>query len=123
MEVRLGETLDFACEEVGLACVALALRDGLGRLADEAPADGRLPALTVDGAARFAALGWVETLAEPELHPRACWLPAEADAEGLPLLLTRLWSGCQRCADAVLAEALDRAGGALALYPAGGGGR
>ena len=44
--------------------------------------DGRAPAVAVEGPV------------PPELQPRACWLLAEADAEGVPLLLSRLWSGC-----------------------------
>ncbi len=80
--------------------------DALGRLADGVPVEGRslavpeerrVPTLAVEGAARLAVLGCVEARAEPpELQPRASLELAEAAAVGVPLLLTRLWSGCQR---------------------------
>jgi len=60
----------------------LALAEGAGREAAAVPVDGRAPTPPVEGPA------------PPELQPRACLLAAEADAEGVPLLLSRLWSGC-----------------------------
>ena len=54
--------------------------------------DGRAPAVPVEGRALAPPL---EGPAPPEPQPRACLLAA--DVEGLPLLLSRLWSGCHFC--------------------------
>ena len=72
-------------EGVALDCEALG--DGLGRLAPAEGAGREGEGVPVEG--RAAAVG-VVGLVPPELQPRACLLPAEVAAEGVPLLLRRL---------------------------------
>ena len=81
-EGRLAEGLALGCEALG---------DAAGRLAEGVPVEGRAPAVAGEGRAPVLP---VEGPAPPALQPRACWLAAEAEAEGVPLLLSRLWSGC-----------------------------
>ena len=69
-----------------------------GEVVGEGP--GRLA--LVDGVGRGAAEGRAAAVpaGDPELgglQPRACRLFTEAEAEGVPLLLNRLGSGCHFC--------------------------
>lgn len=75
-EDRLGEALEFPCEELGRVCEApalgdglgrLGLADGVGRLAEDVPVEGRAAALPVEGPARLAGLAFEEAplVAEP----------------------------------------------------------
>jgi hypothetical protein len=91
-EARLAEGLAWDRDALEDGLGRLALAEGEGREAEAVPVDGRAPALPVEGRALAVAL---EGPAPPELQPRACWLLA--DAEGVPLLLSRLWSGCHFC--------------------------
>lgn len=81
-EARLAEGAALDGDALGDGPGRLALVEGAGREAEPAPVDGRAPAPPVEGPA------------PPELQPRASLLLAEADAEGVPLLLSRPWSGC-----------------------------
>ena len=90
-EARLAEGLALDGEALGEGLGRLALAEGAGREGEGVPVDGRAPAVPVEGRAPTPP---VEGPVPPELQPRACWLLAEADAEEVPLLLSRLWSGC-----------------------------
>ena len=85
-EARLAEGL-----ALGDALGRLGLAEGAGREGEGVPVEGRAPAVAVEGRAPVLP---VKGPVPPELQPRACLLLAEADAVGVPLLLSRLWSGC-----------------------------
>ena len=78
-EPRLAEGLALDCE-------------ALGRLAPAEAAEREDEGVPVDGR---AAAPPDERPAPPESQPRACLLAADVD--GVPLLLSRLWSGCHFC--------------------------
>jgi len=82
-EPRLADDGDTLGDGLG----RLALAEGAGRDCEGAPLEGRAPALPVEGRAPAVAL---EGPVPPELQPRACLLPADVAAEGVPLLLKRL---------------------------------
>jgi len=111
-EERLAEGLDRAWEALGDGLGRLVLGEAVGRLAVGVPVEGRAAALPPEGRAaavpvagraaglpveavgRAVVLGWVEGRAPLELQPRASAVLADAAAVGLPLVLTRFWSGC-----------------------------